>query len=1084
MTGTAYYGIVARTYSSGTSLTINAVDATGGANGILANSSGAGALSVTATGTVTGTARFGISTANSSAGTDLTIEAADVTGGTFGIRARNEGTGALSISTTGAVDGVGMVGIAATNSPYGSDLTIDAAGDVTGYGTGISADNRGAGALSITASGTVTVTGDGFVFGEYTYHFAGISAVNTGTDLTISAAEVNGADQGIFAHNEGTGTLSITATGAVGGVGAGIIASNSLYGTDLTINVAEVSGDGAQGIYAVNYGAGALSIAATGTVTAGATGIDALNYGAGLTIEAAAVTGIVTGINAQNNGSGTLSITTTGTVTGTNDYGIRARNSGADLTINAVAVIGYDRGIFAHNSGTGPLSITATGTVTAGTIGIDALNYGAGLTIEAAAVEGGITGINAQNNGGGALNITTTGTVTGTNGYGIQAQNSGTDLTINAAAVIGYDRGISARNSGTGPLSITTAGTVTGGTSGIYARNSGAGALNVNTLEAVTGTGKDGIYAYNECNSYGALTIAAADVTGADNGIFAENDGAAAMSITSTGTVTGTGKDGIRAMNYGSSLTIVAVSVIGGGSGIKATNYGSNAGALSITTTGTVTGAGQDGIFAANGVSSTGGVTIEAAAVTGGDFGILARNEGTALSISTTGVVEGAGIVGIFANNSSNGSDLSIAAADNVSGGTNGIHAVNAGAGALSITTAGTVTGAGQDGIFAFTGSNSTGGLTIDATGDVTGYSGTGINARNFGAGALSVTASGAVTGTGVYYVNDGYAYHFAGISAFNEGTDLTISAADVTGDDSGIYADNQGTGALSISTTGAVEGSYAGIFAVNASQSTELTVTAADVTGGVYGIFAANEGSGALSITATGTVEGTYHAGIGAYNAPYSADLTIEAATVRGGDFGIRAINQGTGALGISTTGAVEGTYYAGIAAFNASQSTDLTVTAGDVTGGTVGIHANNAGSGALSITVTGTVTGGAAPTMQLASVVSTSAFYSPQPEPVSAGIFVVDQGTNASAARTITVEAGGLVQGGTVGIAVESNTDGASLTSIVNSGTVQNLSGLSTGLAIQGIDVAGFGVDGDARLRDRQPEPDHRHSPARRFW
>jgi hypothetical protein len=41
-----------------------------------------------------------------------------VTGGTFGIRARNEGTGALSISTTGAVDGVGMVGIAATNSPH------------------------------------------------------------------------------------------------------------------------------------------------------------------------------------------------------------------------------------------------------------------------------------------------------------------------------------------------------------------------------------------------------------------------------------------------------------------------------------------------------------------------------------------------------------------------------------------------------------------------------------------------------------------------------------------------------------------------------------------------------------------------------------------------------------------------------------------------------------------------------------------------------------------------------------------------------------------------------------------------------
>ena len=61
-----------------------------------------------------------------------------------------------------------------------------------------------------------------------------------------------------------------------------------------------------------------------------------------------------------------------------------------------------------------------------------------------------------------------------------------------------------------------------------------------------------------------------------------------------------------------------------------------------------------------------------------------------------------------------------------------------------------------------------------------------GINARNDGAGALGITTTGAVTGTGDYF-NDGYAHHFAGISAVNRGTDLTISAAEVTGYDRGV---------------------------------------------------------------------------------------------------------------------------------------------------------------------------------------------------------------------------------------------------------------------------------------------------------
>ena len=62
------------------SLTITAAGVTGGSAGINAQNYGTGALSITATGTVSGTSREGIFAYNSSSGTSLTINAADATG--------------------------------------------------------------------------------------------------------------------------------------------------------------------------------------------------------------------------------------------------------------------------------------------------------------------------------------------------------------------------------------------------------------------------------------------------------------------------------------------------------------------------------------------------------------------------------------------------------------------------------------------------------------------------------------------------------------------------------------------------------------------------------------------------------------------------------------------------------------------------------------------------------------------------------------------------------------------------------------------------------------------------------------------
>lgn len=188
-------------------------------------------------------------------------------------------------------------------------------------------------------------------------------------------------------------------------------------------------------------------------------------------------------------------------------------------------------GIMATGSGPGPLTVSAPAVVTeTNGDGINATNNSPGtdLTVTATDVSGSDDGIDARNNGTGALSVTSTGSVTATN-LGIRANNFGTDLTIDAASVSG-STGINARNDGTGSLSVTASGTVTGTSfRGVVARNQGSG-LN--------------------------LDINVVDVTGAADGIYAQNLGRGALSVTSTGTVAGTSNYGIFARNSGTDLTI------------------------------------------------------------------------------------------------------------------------------------------------------------------------------------------------------------------------------------------------------------------------------------------------------------------------------------------------------------------------------------------------------------------------------------------------------------------------------------------------------------------------------------------------
>src|SRR5271163_2004040 len=128
---------------------------------------------------VTTTPGFGVTTATgdafdlstTAAGTGLNFtdaNASTIAGNAYGINATNLGAGDLSITTTGSVSG-GVPGITASGilaKNYGAGLTISAAG-VVGVNYGISAFNRGSGALSITTTKAV--------YGNYN---SGIAAIN------------------------------------------------------------------------------------------------------------------------------------------------------------------------------------------------------------------------------------------------------------------------------------------------------------------------------------------------------------------------------------------------------------------------------------------------------------------------------------------------------------------------------------------------------------------------------------------------------------------------------------------------------------------------------------------------------------------------------------------------------------------------------------------------------------------------------------------------------------------------------------------------------------------------------------------
>jgi hypothetical protein len=538
----------------------------------------------------------------------------------------------------------------------------------------------------------------------------------------------------------------------------------------------------------------------------------------------------------------------------------------------------------------------------------------------------------------GAVTINVTGDVSAVKGYGINALNesgSSGSITVTAAGVTSATKdGIYARNRTTAgrDLTITTTGTVSGKKNGINARNDGTGRLTVTTADVAGGSGS-GILAWNEGTDLSVRATGTVTVTGTGSGhdtragVVARNYGSGSLTIETVDVSASGGSevDGIFADNaFGTDLSITATgAVTAENNGITATNRGS--GSLSITAA-DVRGSKNDGIYGL--IESTGtNLWITATGgVSGGRYGVFAKNEGSGVVTVTTATVTGGAKDGIYVRNSASGTDITITANGPVTGEERGIYARNDGTGNTTLTVT-TAAGVKNSGILAKN-FNSAGDLTITATGAVSGAS-SGLYARNFGTGALRITTYDVEGFDGDHPKNTAN-----GINAEAHGTGLTItSSGTVSGTRSGIAARNMGTGSATISAVNATGGTTEGIYALNSFTGTDLTVTSTGrISGATNGIRAQNDGTGTTSVTAH-DVFGTNNDGIYVLGASTSADITITG-SVYGGRNGVGLGVAGLNTITITGTGALSGGDKAINTTVNTPVSDDTVVNYGTVTG------------------------------------------------------------------------------------------------------------------------------------------------------
>ena len=412
--------------------------------------------------------------------------------GGAGVTIRAPGGPATVISGTTTYPSLRI--LAQSNTATGNyAIILGTAGAVrlTGSGRGVSIDMLGsAGTATVDVRSTVTIGSSTSSIGEH-----GIRVRGGPNHVTVTNAGTIYANyEGIDAHRQGAGTLTVTHTGAITSTSStnspGMLLVTQGAGPMLVTTSGDVTATTStqRGIGMRAEGNGAMTLTATGgTITSSAEGVHIESRGTGdVTIRGTAANAETrSGPTITSSGShgievyktsaataGNISITTTGgSITGQGGNGIRAHwqtyaagNGGISVTVGAGAsVTGSSVGVYVANGGSG-LMVARKYTPGYG-VGIESGEDPGELDELVAAMDG---------EGGSAVAlrnqlVTVRGTVTGGTGAAVYLSGGGGVLVLEGGKVRAGSSGLGI--AGDGPMLVYIDGEVRGGAGGAAAVN-------------------------------------------------------------------------------------------------------------------------------------------------------------------------------------------------------------------------------------------------------------------------------------------------------------------------------------------------------------------------------------------------------------------------------------------------------------------------------------------------------------------------------------------------------------------------------------------------------------------------------------
>ncbi|MFM8746574.1 MAG: beta strand repeat-containing protein, partial [Aestuariivirga sp.] len=620
---------------------VNEIFNTGLINGSVYGFGGAGTLIISGTtGSVESATDDAIAARSYGAGTVTVDVSGDVTSeAARGIYAFSY-TGALSVTTQGAVKGETQGIYAVVKSASGTgDVAVNAkSGSVTSdTRAAIFARNYGNGNVAVTGGANITSSGSGADHHgiDARAGVAGAVTVDVSGDVTSEAA------RGIHAFSD-TGALSVTTQGAVKGETQGIYAVvKSASGTgDVAVNAksGSVTSDTQAAIFARNYGNGNVAVTGGADITASSTANDSAH-----------------GIDARAEGAGTVTVDVSGDVTSAGAMGINARSeTGAVSVKNTGSVAGKTEGVYAASFGAAAMSVSSAGHVTSSSgRGIAAYNLSGAVTVAAGgtvSAEG--YAVSAISRGAGAVSVSNTGHLTSSDRMGIYSYSKLDVVMVeNHGGIDAKTSGISARGGG---------GVIFSGSGGVTS-SEGYGVIASSKYGSVTLTNSGkvaskltGISAYAKTGAVNVTVTDGSVVSQSSSAVRVVGGGNLAVSV--SGAATGAAGVNAAGVAFGlttgfggadNSLKVLSGGVVNNAGGLGQLAILGFSGSEAVSNAGTVSGNIDLGGGANSFVNQTGGVFNMGGTVSLGAGNTLS-NAGT-LSPGGDGAVAATAVTGHLA---------------------------------------------------------------------------------------------------------------------------------------------------------------------------------------------------------------------------------------------------------------------------------------------------------------------------------------------------------------------------------------------------------------------------------------------------